>query len=63
MLGVKKIKEYFINWQGLFSNVRITKHNMPYDQFERFKKTIMSKAREESLKAYKEVMNAYVGDR
>jgi len=56
-----ELKEYFIDWQGLFSDVRITKHNMTEDQFKRFKKVIMSMAREESLKAYKEVMNAYVG--
>jgi len=50
---------YNIWWEGLDSDLHITKHDMPTDEFEKYKSTIISKAKIESLKAYKEVMLSY----
>lgn len=52
---------YNIWWEGLDNDVRIAKHDMSSDEFETYKEEIINVAKEESLKAYKEVMSSYAG--
>jgi len=62
-IGEEFLRVYNLWWAGLGNDVRITKHDMPQDEFEKYKKAIMATANAESLKSYKEVMTAYVGEK
>jgi len=50
---------YNIWWKGCGSNVSISQHDLPKEEFETYKDQIMQKAVAESLKSYKEVMLSY----
>jgi len=54
---------YNIFWIGLGSKTRINKYDMPPYIFEEHKEEILSVARKDAERAYKEVMAAYMGGR
>ena len=52
---------YNVWWKGLGKDIRIKKHNLPVQVWDKYEKEVLARASAEALKAYKEAFLAYMG--
>ena len=57
----KELKIYNIWWTGFGPTLKIAKHDMPADVWEKLEESVTRKAREDALVSFKEVLSSYMG--